>query len=36
MKYLAAAIAENAVLVTIDGGMRQAAINIKHPVRFLR
>jgi len=36
MQYLAAAISENAILVTIDGGMRQAAINIKHPVRFLR
>lgn len=36
MQYLAAAIAEGVELVTIDGGMRQAAINIKHPVRFLR
>ena len=36
MQYLAAAVAENVELVTIDGGMRQAALNIKHPVRFLR
>jgi predicted nucleic acid-binding protein len=36
MQYLAAAIGENATLVTVDRGMRQAAINIKHPVRFLR
>lgn len=36
MQYLAAAIAEDVELVTIDGGMRQAAINFKHPVRFLR
>ena len=36
LQYLAAAQAEDATLVTIDGGLRQAAINIKHPVRFLR
>ena len=36
MQYLAAALAEGVELVTVDNGMRQAAINIKHPVRFLR
>ncbi len=35
MQYLAAAVAEEVEIVTIDGGMRQAAIDIKHPVRFL-
>ncbi len=36
LQYLAAAQAEEATLLTIDGGLRQAAINFKHPVRFLR
>jgi predicted nucleic acid-binding protein len=36
LQYLACAQVEDATLITIDGGLRQAAINIKHPVRFLR
>ena len=36
LQYLACAQAEDGILVTIDRGLRQAAINIKHPVRFLR
>ncbi len=35
-QYLAAARSEHLELVTIDSGLHQAAINIKHPVRFLR
>lgn len=36
MQYLAAAEITEADLVTIDGGLRQAAIEVHHPVRFLR
>ena len=35
-QYISAAVNENAELVTVDSGMRQAAINVKHAVRFLR
>lgn len=36
MQYLAVAELEGLELVTADNGLRQAATNIKHPVRFLR
>ena len=35
MQYLAVAETEGAELVTADRGLRQAAIEINHPVRFL-
>jgi predicted nucleic acid-binding protein len=36
MQYLAMAELQEAELVTLDGGLRQAAIERKVPVRFLR
>ena len=36
MQYLAIAELEAIPLVTIDGGLRQSAIELRHPVRFLR
>ena len=36
MQYLAAAEIVQAELVTINGGLRQAAIELRHPVRLLR
>lgn len=36
MQYLAVAELENLQLITADHGLWQAAITIKHPVRYLR
>jgi predicted nucleic acid-binding protein len=36
MQYLATATVTQSELVTIDGGLRQTAIEFGHPVRFLR
>jgi predicted nucleic acid-binding protein len=36
MQYLAAAEITDGILVTLDNGLRQRAIEVKHPVRFLR
>jgi predicted nucleic acid-binding protein len=36
MQYLATAELTESTLVTLDSGLRQRAIDIKHPVRFLR
>lgn len=36
MQYLAAAEVESCTIVTIDGGMRQAAIEFGLPILFLR
>jgi predicted nucleic acid-binding protein len=35
MQHLAAAEVEAAELVTLDGGLRYAALELRHPVRFL-
>lgn len=36
MQYLATAELTQSTLVTLDTGLRQRAIEVKHPVRFLR
>jgi predicted nucleic acid-binding protein len=36
MQYLATAEITGGILVTSDNGLRQRAIEVKHPVRFLR
>jgi len=36
MQYLATAELTESTLVTLDAGLRQRALEIRHPVRFLR